>query len=96
MGSQLITEKRETISRMLGTGQPSTQMAPARGRHGSTIYRELARNAASTGYRAVGAHRLAMVLQEQWPLVRKMDPPENLQLALKRRNRQSLATVSAS
>ena len=76
MATQLTMEERETVSRMLATGRSPIQIASELGRHKSTIYRELARNTTAAGYRAVSAHRLAMMRRKERPLIRKMDRPE--------------------
>lgn len=83
MARQLTMEERETISRMLATGQSAPRIATAIGRHRSTVYRELSRNKAQTGYRAVSAHCMASTRRKQRPLVRKMDRPEVREHVLK-------------
>jgi IS30 family transposase len=82
MATQLTMEERETISRMQATGESAAQMAYALGRHRSTIYRELSRNRAPQGYRAVTAHQMATQRRKQRLLVGKMDRPEIRELVI--------------
>ena len=76
MAQQLTMEERETISRMQAAGRSPAETADAIGRHVSTIYRELARNASPGGYRAVAAQQMALQRRRDRPITRKMERPE--------------------
>ncbi|MEM6692043.1 MAG: helix-turn-helix domain-containing protein, partial [Planctomycetota bacterium] len=67
---------RETISRMQAAGQSRAQIASALGRHRSTVYREINRNAVGGVYRAVSAHRISLERRKHRALVGKMFQPE--------------------
>lgn len=82
MATQLTMEERETISEMQAAGESPAPTALALGRHRSTVYRELSRNQAPHGYRAVQAHQMALQRRKQRPLARKMDRPETREQVL--------------
>lgn len=59
MACHLTLEERQLLYRLERKGKPVTEIAELLGRHRSTIYRELARNAGQRGYRPQQAQRLA-------------------------------------
>ena len=59
MAKHLTFEERQFLYRLKKNGKSTTEMVELMGRHRSTIYRELNRNAGGRGYRPKQAQRLA-------------------------------------
>ena len=72
---QLTLEEREVISQMHYSGARASVIAQRLGRSPSTIGRELRRNSAPSGYRAVAAQEQTCRRRRERPLIRKMDDP---------------------
>lgn len=72
---QLTLEEREVISQMHYSGARASVIAQRLGRSPSTIGRELRRNSAPSGYRAVVAQEQTGRRRRERPLIRKMDDP---------------------
>ena len=72
---QLTLEEREVISQMHHSGARASVIAQRLGRSPSTIGRELRRNSAPSGYRAVVAQEQTGRRRRERPLIRKMDDP---------------------
>ena len=72
---QLTLEEREVISQMHHSGARASVIAQRLGRSPSTIGRELRRNSAPSGYRAVAAQEQTGRRRRERPLIRKMDDP---------------------
>lgn len=76
MARHLNLTERELLSRLVKEGRPKREIARLTGRHRSTIYRELDRNAGRRGYRPRQAQRLAEARRQACRRPCKLADPE--------------------
>jgi IS30 family transposase len=76
MADHLTFREREFLYRLMKQGKSKQEIAKSMGRHRSTIYRELGRNAGQRGYRPQQAQRLADERRLASRRQHKMDDPE--------------------
>ena len=76
MANHLTFEERQFLYRLKRKGKSNPEIAELTGRHRSTIYRELARNAGQRGYRPKQAQRLADERRLASRRPHKMDNPD--------------------
>jgi transposase, IS30 family len=75
MAGHLTFEERKLLDRLMRLRRPKEYIADLLGRHRSTIYRELQRNAGPRGYWPKQAHRMARERRAASRRPRKMDDP---------------------
>jgi transposase, IS30 family len=76
MANHLTFEERQFLYRLKRKGKSNPEIAELMGRHRSSIYRELARNAGQRGYRPKQAQRLADERRLASRRPHKMDDPD--------------------